>query len=729
MHPEDVGLTSFEFDIIKQQLRRAPNDLELGLFGVLWSEHCSYKSSKSLLSWLPNSGPFVVQGPGENAGVVNLDGTWDVAFKVESHNHPSYVEPVQGAATGVGGIIRDIVAMGARPIALADSLRFGTDDKARHIQNGVVEGIGMYGNAIGIPTVTGEVFYAAGYNKNPLVNALCVGLRPHGRTTSAQGAKPGAEIYLIGQSTGRDGIHGASLLASQDFGEETEHMRPTVQVGDPFYGKLLMEATLTVVDRDLAESVQDLGAAGLTSSVAELCYRSEVGATLWLDRVPCREPHMTPYEIMLSETQERMLLVVDPAKRDAVLSVVNHFEIPVALIGQIDDGDQLVLVMNGVEVANVPPSVLAGSCPRVEAPVGIRQSMAAELSHVKRGMDVPFESDLAYTVLRAPDVRDRRPIYERYDSTIQIKTVWGPDHDLAILTIPGSDNGLGITLSGPGRWAAVDSWAGGAGAVSRVIRQLSIQGATPLGLTDGLNAGNPERPEVYRSFASLIAGIADAATDLGVAVTGGNVSLHNETDGKAIWPTGVIGAVGRHPFPLQPLADGFTQVDDVIFLINPAATPDLGGSVLAMQMGGAMTAYPRPQLKSEEKAYSFIRDQVSQRSPMIHATGSVNDGGVFVALFKMALRARMKNAGLSLVLNPANLSAQLFNEMSGQMVVVVAAGEQDAFEGLCQNATIPTQILGTVTHDGMYRIEAGKRYQWDINSLLGVFRDGGREVT
>ncbi|MDA8195262.1 MAG: phosphoribosylformylglycinamidine synthase subunit PurL [Thermaerobacter sp.] len=716
MEPSAVGLTEAEYQTIADLLGRQPNDLELGLFGVLWSEHCSYKSSKTLLGWLPHEGPAVVQGPGENAGVVRLNDAWDIAFKVESHNHPSYVEPVQGAATGVGGIIRDIVAMGARPLALADSLRFGLDAASRHLLAGVVTGIGQYGNAIGIPTVTGEASFGHSYRKNPLVNVLCLGIRPTGRTIGAGGARPGDQLILLGQKTGRDGIHGASLLASQDFGAEAETMRPTVQVGDPFMGKLLMEATLAAVASGRLSAVQDLGAAGLTSSIAELCYRSGAGADLWLDRVPCRETGMTPYDIMLSETQERMLLVAAVGEVDDLRRLVDHFEIPFTVIGQVVATDRLTVWFHGERAAEVAPSYLAGACPRrplaAELSTAVRQPVAADPSPIP----LTFEPDWLLQVLAAPDCRDREAIYRQYDSTIQTNTTQGPGHDAAVLRVRGSAEGICLAVSGPGRWAARDAYAGGAGAVSRVIRQLATQAASPLGLTDGINAGNPDRPQEFRALAALLAGIADAARALDTPVTGGNVSLHNETDGEAIWPTAVIGGVGRHFRPLQPYRDAFLRVGERVYLINPDPAPNLGGSVLAGLLGN-LGSYPRPDLPRDAACYRFLAEML--RAGIVTASRSVGDGGVLTAIARMAMDSPSR-LGVRLFLPADGLGARGFGEGSGQVVVTVGDGER--LEGDADRAGVRVLEMGIVVADAAVSLEAGHSYRWDISRLRRAWR-------
>ncbi|PSR37519.1 MAG: phosphoribosylformylglycinamidine synthase subunit PurL [Sulfobacillus thermosulfidooxidans] len=718
---EEVGLTAEEFTHICNQMGRVPNDLELGLFGVLWSEHCSYKSSKNLLAWLPHDGPAVVQGPGENAGVVQLDDKVHVAFKVESHNHPSYVEPVQGAATGVGGILRDIVAMGARPVALADSLRFGTDDPSQHLQHAVVEGVGAYGNAIGIPTVTGEVGYGAVYDKNPLVNVMAVGLLPAQRKISARGARPGSYLLLVGQPTGRDGIHGASLLASQDFGEGTEHMRPTVQVGDPFMGKLLMEATLAAVETGLLDAVQDLGAAGLTSAIAELVYRSQVGAQVWLDDVPCREPHMTPYEIMLSETQERMLLIVAPHHLEAIEAIMNHWELPHRVIGEVTEEPLLVIgTRDNPRQAVLPPEILAGACPLKPVPANGRDKGRQLVPSMPAFKPLTLEREWGLNVLGAPECKSRAPIYQRYDSMILTNTVWGPDHPLAVLRVKDSTAGLAIAVRGPGRYAALDPYSGGMAAVARVISLLATQGAQPLGLTDGINAGNPDREDVFQDLMALLAGIADASQALGVPVTGGNVSLHNETSGHPIWPTAVIGAVGRHSCPLEPVPDAPMAAGMDILWVGPEDL-GLGGSIFESLYSSRLTPYPRANLTQLAEVLAWVTS-LARTAPGI-ALRTIEEGGLFVAMSRAFIKAPEK-LGITVKADDPVVE-WLFSEAVGQFVIF---STPESTARLLEESpkSVTVRVIGQTTLDGALQFRAHKTLHYSREELERTFAQGYR---
>ncbi|CAB1129258.1 Phosphoribosylformylglycinamidine synthase subunit PurL [Candidatus Hydrogenisulfobacillus filiaventi] len=714
---EAVGLTAAEFEAACRLLGREPNPLELGLLGAMWSEHCSYKSSKGLLAWLPHEGPAVVAGPGGNAGVVHLapGSGVDVAFKIESHNHPSYVEPVEGAATGVGGIIRDVVAMGARPVALLDSLRFGRGDAhSALLEDRVVEGVGKYGNAIGIPTVAGEVAYAPVYARNPLVNVMCVGIAPHGRPpVGAGGARPGGLLVLMGQRTGRDGIHGASLLASRDLTREGEDQRPTVQVGDPFTGKLLMEATLALAGAPGVQAVQDLGAAGLTSAVSEVLVQSGAGGELDLDRVPCRERGMTAYEIMLSESQERMLLVIDPGAWERVRETAAHWELEVAVIGSVTTDDRLRIRHQGAVVADLPARVLVTGCPRRQPDPGLAEAVRAAPA-VPVPETVPSGGrEAALAVLADPDVRDRAAIYTRYDWTIQTNTVQGPDGEAAVLRVKGEREGLALAIAGPGRWCAVDPYAGAMGAVVRAALAVAATGARPLGITDGLNAGNPDRPQVYRQLAALAAGIADAARALGLPVVGGNVSLHNETAGEPIWPTPVIGMVGGHPHPARPRPRTWDRPGWQLVLLNPPAggPAALGGSVLALQAGSPWDGLPYPRADLERMALTLAALEAPWFGEGLGAVRVVTDGGPLAAVVRMWLQAP-ETAGAPRLEAGEDVSLW-FGEGPGQVVAAVDPEHLAAWGARLEAAGVPWRVIGRVD-PGTTVLEAPGRRAWRL---------------
>lgn len=720
MRAEDVGLTAAEYQKILSLMNRAPNDVELGLFGALWSEHCSYKSTKDLLARLPHEGPQVIQGPGENAGVVAVADDLEIAFKVESHNHPSYVEPVQGAATGVGGILRDIIAMGARPIAVADMLRFGSDPASQRIARGVVKGVGQYGNAIGIPTVTGDVAYSDTYRANPLVNVMAVGLRTAAMRISASTAQAGNVLVLAGQRTGRDGIHGASLLASRDFSADSSDLRPTVQVGDPFVGKLLMEATLQSVEKRLLAALQDLGAAGLTSALAELCVVSGVGAEIWLDQVPLREPSLSAYEIMLSETQERMLLAVPRAKLDEVLALYRHFEIPATEFGLVTDTGCLRLHHGSRVVGDLDARWLVKEAPRKEVDETWWNGLDAQPDGVPDDGAPSFSGDLLLTVVGNPTVRDRSAIYRQYDAMIQTRTVWGPDHDQALLWLKPAPVGLVIAVSGTGRWAAVDAYAGGAGAVWHALAQLAAQGAEFLGITDGVNAGNPDIAENFRAMAALLRGVADVARAAGVPVTGGNVSLHNETDGQAIWPTVMIGAVGRHHDPLHPLPDHLGAVGDEVCLITPHRHPALGGTIAT-----GRGSYQRIDVAHGARLLTKIQELA--REHRVESLRTVGAGGTAAALVRMmAASPTASGVALSLTATGVDRTRRLFSEGPLEWTCVVKPGEVPVLAAALQSVDALAVPLGRVTDNGQLTVDG--RHRWSRGQLLEVWRGSQEEA-
>lgn len=724
MRAQSVGLNASEYAKIVDLMGREPNDVELGLFGALWSEHCSYKNTKNLLRRLPHEGDYVVEGPGGNAGVVRLTDTAHIAFKVESHNHPSYVEPVQGAATGVGGILRDIIAMGARPIALADALRFGLDEKSMHLRDLVVKGIGQYGNAIGIPTVTGDIGYSPTYATNPLVNVLAVGVRHPQKGIDASTARAGQLIILLGQRTGRDGIHGASLLASQDFSHDGADMRPTVQVGDPFLGKLLMESTLALVESGYLAALQDLGAAGLTSAVAELCASSGVGAHLWLDQVPLREPGLTPYEIMLSETQERMLMTITPEDLNSVSTICAQHEVAMSVIGDITDTGHLELSFQGELVADVKAEWLVDDAPRRAVDPRWWDSLNASVA-VSQEETVPsFSVGLLLRVLEHPDMQDREPIYRQYDSMIQTNTIQGPGHDAAILRLRGEDRGLVVAVAGPGRWSAVDAYAGGQGAVLRSLAAVVASGATPMGMTDGVNAGNPDKDESYTQLAALIRGVADAAQAARVPVTGGNVSLHNETSGESIWPTVIIGVVGSHPEPLDVVADRLLAVGDRVIMINPGPL-EWGGSVAAI-LSGSGDSYPRARLERVASTLEAVRQWNKAHTTSVSVVG---EGGMAGTLVRMMARSDYR-LGLDITLKESRSeekTLRFYNEAPLQWLATIKESELKELQSYFSQKEVPVYELGIVTDTGLLRVD--EKYQWTRSDLLSRWRGRHAEVS
>jgi phosphoribosylformylglycinamidine synthase subunit PurL len=674
----ELGLTDHEYERIVEQLGREPNEVELAMFSLLWSEHCAYKHSRKLLRRLPTEGPRVIMGPGENAGAVDVGGGHAVAFKVESHNHPSAVEPFQGAATGVGGILRDVFALGARPIAVLDSLRFGELDseRSRYLFEHVVAGIGHYGNSIGVPTVGGEIYFEPPYEQNCLVNAMCVGLAPAGRMVRAAASGPGNAIVLMGASTGRDGIGGASVLASAEL-EEGAEMRPSVQIGDPFEEKKLMECCLELLDRGLLVSLQDLGAAGLTSSSAEMASAGGVGMDIEIDRVPLREADMEPFEIMVSESQERMLAVVEPPALDEVLATCERWQTGAAQVGEVTDTGRIRVLAGGDVVGDAPVTALVEACPlydlEPEEPATWLYGNRATLDPRAGGAEV------LRALLASPNVASKRSAFGQYDSIVQSRTVRRPEAaDAAVLAIPESGRAIGVAIDGNGRRVACDPYRGTAEAVLECAQNLACVGAEPLGLTNCLNFGNPEKPNVAWQLDRAVQGLADACAALGIPVVGGNVSLYNETEAGPIYPTPVVGLVGELPDPGR--VPGLAPAEgDAIALVGPFA-PSLAGSELAKQRGDLDAGLPAVPIEDVTAAIGLVRD--AARGGAVTAAHDVSDGGLACAVAECAIAGRI---GVRVDLDPL-VEAQggsgesvLFGEGVGGFVV---AGPSQALREL-----------------------------------------------
>ncbi|HEX2045455.1 MAG TPA: phosphoribosylformylglycinamidine synthase subunit PurL [Gaiellaceae bacterium] len=656
-----LGLTDGEYDRIGSLLGREPNDFELGVFSLLWSEHCGYKHSALLLARFPTEGAAVLQGPGENAGVVDLGEGEACAFKVESHNHPSAVEPFQGAATGVGGILRDVVAMGARPVALLDGLRFGEPGFAFER---AVAGIGHYGNCVGVPTVGGDTVFDRSYAGNPLVNAMCVGLLPVERLTRARAGEPGTPVVLIGATTGRDGIGGASVLASQELSDEDEDKRPTVQVGDPFTGKKLIEASLELVEAGLVRSLQDLGAAGLASSLAEMAGRGGAGIDVHLDRVPLREPDLEAVEIMLSESQERMVLTTeDVGEAEAIC---RKWELEFALIGEVTDSGELRAFHDGGLVGAIPVRHLTDGCPRYRVETRAR----APQQPIQHPRIEPGASELL-DLLASPNVRSRAPVYERYDHLVGSRTVRRPGLDAAVLRLRPSLRGLAVSLDGSGRVAALEPRTGGARAVLEAARNVACAGGRPLAVTDCLNFGNPEKPEIAWELAEAIEGMARACELLGVPVVSGNVSLYNETDGRALDPTPVVGCVGL-------VADvrrvpSRWRAGDVVLLVGTAPLSLDGSEYQARFLGGPAGRPPVPDYAAETALVGFLW----RSAPLLAAAHDASEGGVAVALAELALWS-----GIGAEVELERDAVAWFGEGGGRAVVACAPEHVERLEGI-----------------------------------------------
>ena len=629
----ELGLTDHEFELISEQLGREPNDVELAMFSLLWSEHCAYKHSRKLLRRLPTDGPRVVMGPGENAGAVDIGQGHSVAFKVESHNHPSAVEPFQGAATGVGGILRDVFALGARPIAVLDSLRFGEleSERSRYLFEHVVAGIGHYGNSIGVPTVGGEVYFEAPYEQNCLVNAMCVGLARTEDMVRSAAAGVGNIVVLMGASTGRDGIGGASVLASAELGEGDDAKRPSVQIGDPFEESKLVECCLELLGAGLLVSLQDLGAAGLTSSAAEMAAGGGTGIDIDVARVPLREADMEPFEIMVSESQERMLAVVEPGRVEEVIAICEKWQVGPAPVGEVT-GNGLFRVLHGDEVVGeMPIAALVDGCPLYDLePAEPDGWMYGNESTLSSGDPAGILTEL----LGSANVASKKWAWEQYDPVVGSRTVRRPESaDAAVLNLPEAGNAIAVSIDGNGRRVACDPYRGAIEAVLECAQNLACVGAEPLGLTNCLNFGNPEKPNVAWQLDRAVQGLADACGALDVPVVGGNVSLYNETDSGPIYPTPVVGLVGELPDPAR--AGGLAlREGDAIAIAGPFA-PSLAGSELAKLRGELGTGLPGVDITEQAAAQRFVREAV--RSGAVTAAHDVSEGGLACALAEMAM--------------------------------------------------------------------------------------------
>ncbi len=698
---KEHGLTTDEFDSVCTMLGRTPTFTELGIVSALWNEHCSYKHSRNTLRTLPTEGAAVIQGPGENAGVVSIGDGIAIAFKIESHNHPSAIEPYQGAATGVGGILRDVFTMGARPIAMLNSLRFGSLDSARnrYLFAGVVKGVGDYGNCVGVPTVAGEIVFDAAYDGNPLVNAMCVGMLHEDELILAKAEGIGNPILCVGARTGRDGIHGASF-ASEDLSEASEAKRPRVQVGDPFTEKLLLEASLELIRSGHIVAIQDMGAAGLTSSSAEMAARGDVGVTIDTSRVPVRETGMTPYEILLSESQERMLVVALKGHDDAVREILFKWDLTAEVIGEVIAEPVYRVTEGDRVVAEFPGSELVTQCPKynVRAEEG-HETIALRGMNVNVIPDLAEESDPTWTLLRllsTPTIASKRWAYQQYDSTVRTNTVVGPGGDAAVLRIRGTDRAIALKTDCNGRYVALDPRVGGRIAVAEAARNVACTGARPLAITNCLNFGNPTRPEVFFQFTEAVAGIRDACIALDTPVTGGNVSFYNESPTGSVHPTPVIGMLGVIDSLEQVTRSTFRNVGDTIVLLGDC-TDEIGGSEYLATIHG-VTGGPPPvcDLARERAVINTLLESI--RAGVIASAHDCSDGGLAVAIAEcvMANPECMVGAHVDLTTwDTLPLRAVLFGEAQGR--VVVSSGEAERVLKIAAANGVPARKLGTVS--------------------------------
>ena len=726
---DEVALSRAEYEAIADRLGRDPSDLELGLFGSLWSEHCGYKHSKPLLRTLPGESDRLLVSMGtENAGVVDIGDGLAVAMKIESHNHPSAIEPHEGAATGVGGIVRDIFAMGARPIALLNSLRFGKPDNARnrYLLGGVVGGISFYGNCLGIPNVGGEVVFASCYDGNPLVNAMCVGLVEDGHIMSARAEEPGDVLLLVGSDTGRDGIHGASGLASRTFEEQNE-LRSAVQVGNPFLEKVLIEACMEVIQLDSVVGLQDCGAAGITSGAIEMAERSDMGLRLDVSQVPRREEGMTPYEVMLSESQERMLLAVKPGREHEVEAIFSKWDLHATRIGEFLEGDSVV-ISDGDELLSETRIKVLTDPPEYEfdppKPGWISELQAADPGSAP----LPSESaaDLLLKLLASPNIASKLPVFRQYDHQVQTNTVIAPGGDAAVLRLKGSERGIALSTDGNGRICYLDPYVGGQIAVAEACRNVSVTGGLPVAITDCLNFGSPETEDGQYQLVQAVAGIKSACEAFGIPVISGNVSLYNEAQGGAIYPTPVIGAMGILEDVTKNATAGFVGEGDAVYLLGVTAlTGDastLAGSEYQDIFMERVDGQPVLDLDLEVRVQQACRDGIE--AGIVRSAHDVSDGGLAVALTEAAAIGEM---GVR-VDAPANgrRDAVLFGEAQSRIIVTVSPAHAQQFESVASKAGAPVVRLGATGGD---RIVIGDLVDVSLSDASDSWQNGFESAT
>jgi len=700
------GLTQEEYEMIVELLDRKPTTTELGIFGVMWSEHCSYKNSKLVLKTLPTEGECVIQGPGENAGIIDIGDDQAISFKIESHNHPSAVEPFQGAATGVGGIIRDIFTMGARPIANLNSLRFGNlnNDKVKYLFKGVVSGISSYGNSIGIPTVGGEVYFSSAYEGNPLVNVMSVGLLDQENIATATAEGEGNSVMVVGAATGRDGIKGASF-ASDELTEDSEKDRPAVQVGDPFMEKLLLEASLELIKTDSLIGIQDMGAAGLTSSSAEMASRGNSGIEIDISKVPTREKNMSSYEIMLSESQERMLIIPKKGKERVVKDIFDKWGLHAEVVGKVTD-DGMLRIFNGEnKVAEISAKILAD-----EAPEYKRESIMPE--YIKSINEInaedikskDFNNDLL-DVLSSPTIASKKWVYEQYDYMVMTNTIVGPGSDAAVIRIKGEDKAVALSTDSNGKYCYLNPWRGGAIAVAEAARNIVCSGGKPLAITDGLNFGNPMDPEIYWQFKNSVEGITKACKELDTPVIGGNVSFYNESPKGAIYPTPIIGMVGLLDSLEDQTTMHFKDEGDLIYLIGQTGE-ELGGSEYLKVKEGKVDGYvPQLDLNLENRVQKTVREAI--KNNIIKSAHDCSEGGLAVNLAESCFR---NGLGVNIEINEkTSKKALLFGESQSRIVVSISEKQASKLENIAVKNCVPYEHIGVV-----------KGKQFKFNNLINL---------
>ncbi|AYJ90384.1 MULTISPECIES: phosphoribosylformylglycinamidine synthase subunit PurL [Bacillus] len=701
---QQMGLSDEEFALIESIIGRLPNYTETGIFSVMWSEHCSYKNSKPVLSKFPTKGEHVLQGPGEGAGIVDIGDNQAVVFKIESHNHPSAIEPYQGAATGVGGIIRDVFSMGARPIAVLNSLRFGelTSPRVKYLFEEVVAGIAGYGNCIGIPTVGGEVHFDQSYEGNPLVNAMCVGLINHEDIKKGQAKGVGNTVMYVGAKTGRDGIHGATF-ASEEFSDESEEKRSAVQVGDPFMEKLLLEACLEVIKNDALVGIQDMGAAGLTSSSAEMASKAGSGIEMNLDLIPQRETGMSAYEMMLSESQERMLLVIEKGREQEIIDIFEKYDLEAVSVGHVTDDKMLRLLHQGEVVCELPVDALAEEAPVYHKP---SSEPAYYREFLETKVEAPAIKDAAETLkqlLQQPTIASKEWVYDQYDYMVRTNTVVAPGSDAGVLRIRGTKKALAMTTDCNARYLYLDPEVGGKIAVAEAARNIVCSGARPLAVTDNLNFGNPEKPEIFWQIEKSADGISEACRKLSTPVIGGNVSLYNESNGTAIYPTPVIGMVGLVEDTAHITTQSFQQAGDVIFVIGETKEEFAGSELQKMTEGRIYGKAPEIDLDVELTRQEALLAAI--QNGLVQSAHDVSEGGLGVALAESTFGTDGLGAHIQIDLNS---EASLFSETQSRFVVTVKPEHREAFAAAVKDAI----EVGTVTNDGVFTVKNQEGQQW-----------------
>lgn len=719
---KQMGVSDSEYELICGFLGRKPNYTEIGVFSVMWSEHCAYKNSKPLLRRFPTSGPRVLMGPGEGAGIVDIGDNQAVVFKIESHNHPSAVEPYQGAATGVGGIIRDIFSMGARPVAVLNSLRFGKleSERVKYLFEHVVSGIAGYGNCIGIPTVGGEVVFDDAYDGNPLVNAMCVGLIDHDKIQRGVAKGVGNPVFYVGPPTGRDGIHGATF-ASEELTEESEAKRTAVQVGDPFMEKLVMEACLELIDTGIVLGIQDMGAAGLTCSSAEMASKAGNGLELYLDQVPQREDGMTAYEMMLSESQERMLFVVEPKDEAQALEIFERWGVICAKVGKVTDDGRLKLFHHGEVVGDMPVTALVDECPIYDKPSAVpAYYVENENIDTNRYDEVTDLGGALDKVLSSPSVSSKAWVYEQYDTMVRTSTAVRPGSDAAVVTVRGTRKALAMTTDCNGRFVYLDPEVGGRIAVSEAARNIVCSGAEPLAITDNLNFGSPEKPEIFWQMEKSVDGMAEACRVLDTPVIGGNVSLYNENAKGAIYPTPVVGMVGLVHDTEHITTQGFKSEGDVILLLGDTFA-ELGGSEFQAVVHGVTEGRP-PQLdlNTERKLLDAVLGAI--QNGLVRSAHDLSEGGLAVALAESCISGGL---GASVQLNTElRHDFALFSESQSRILLSASAEKAKELEDFIASRGVPVQVIGQVEGQNLdIQINGAKSLSKSVSGLKRVWED------